>query len=209
MLIPNRLREIFGCWSTKNLMKRVHSLWDCGQWGVHFTLIRSLDSDTSCAQSAQSVANVVSIVGPWINGNVVTSFWDTSSSIHPYTALSIAGGWMCFQCPGMRGEDIVPGDSEPCGELWWLHPPLTCLPCRQIDRGQRWVGGRQSLICLSTSLSRHFMMMGVTATGLWSFRLSAAGFLGTRIIVAVLRQGGTMECARDRSKMCVKTAASW
>ena len=47
-------------------------------------------------------------------------------------------------------------------------------------------------MCCETSLSKHFMIVG--ATGLQSFRLLVAGFLGMRmVVVADFRQGGMVE----------------
>lgn len=60
-----------------------------------------------------------------------------------------------------------------------------------------------------TSLSKHFMSTGVSATGLQSFRLLMVFFCGTGIMVAAFRQDGMVACFMEVFKILVKTPDSW
>ena len=91
-----------------------------------------------------------------------------------------------------------------CEKLWRWHHPSTYLPCRQTDVGQ---GPMGEWFC--TSLSKHFITIGVSATGLKSFRLQREGILGIGIMVDVFRQEGVAAWARDRLKILVNTVESW
>ena len=64
-------------------------------------------------------------------------------------------------------------------------------------------------MCLSTSFSKHFVIIGVSATGRKSLREVVSDFLGTGMMVADFRQAGMLSCSRERLKMLVKTGASW
>ena len=74
-------------------------------------------------------------------------------------------------------------------------------------RGSRFAG-RQFLMWRITSRSKHFIMIGVRATGRKSFKQAGFDFLGTGIIVALLRQVGTAAWLSDVLKMSVKTSDS-
>lgn len=59
-----------------------------------------------------------------------------------------------------------------------------------------------------TTLSKHFIIIEVSTTGLYSFRQARGGvFLGTATM-AILQQVGTMLWLRERLKMEIKTSAS-
>src|SRR4029434_3977443 len=70
-----------------------------------------------------------------------------------------------------------------------------------------------------TSRSKHFMMVGVSATGRKSFRLTAVECFGTGtmevvlkqvgMMVACLKQVGTSDRCSERLNMEVNTSASW
>ena len=57
---------------------------------------------------------------------------------------------------------------------------------------------RQDFGCDRTSVSKHFAMMGVNATGWKSFRAIALKFFGTSAMVAVLKLVGTTAWSKDR-----------
>ena len=69
-------------------------------------------------------------------------------------------------------------------------------------------GGRQSLMWSNISLSKHLATTGVKAMGLKSFRLVMVEHFAIGIMTDVLRQGGTMACARERLKIFVRTPES-
>lgn len=71
-------------------------------------------------------------------------------------------------------------------------------------KGGRW----EASVCLSTSLSKHFVLRGVRATGLQSAGLLEDGFFGTGMIVVDVREEGTV-ATRDVQKMAVKKRESW
>ena len=56
------------------------------------------------------------------------------------------------------------------------------------------VGGRQALMCLKTSFSKHLVMNGVNATGRKSLRLVVGDFLWIGMIVADFKQDGITVC---------------
>merc|ERR1712035_163550 len=70
-------------------------------------------------------------------------------------------------------------------------------------------GGRMEMMWSLTTLSKHFMMVEVSATGRKSLRHVMAGFFGTGIIVADLKHGGTTAWFSEVLKMSVSTWASW
>ena len=74
-------------------------------------------------------------------------------------------------------------------------------------KGSR-VGGRMDLLCDMTSLSKHFTMMGVSATGRQSLKQDGADFFGTGMMVAALKHDGTTACLREGLKTSVKTSLS-
>lgn len=61
-------------------------------------------------------------------------------------------------------------------------------------------------IAFSTSLSKHLVMTGVSATGVSSFRVLVLLCLDTSTAVAELRQAGTLACVRNRLKMSIMLA---
>lgn len=71
------------------------------------------------------------------------------------------------------------------------------------------VGGRLVLNCCITNLSKHPMIVGVSATGLYSFKLLGEGLFETGMMVEVFIQDAMAAWARERLKMLVKTAESW
>ena len=64
-------------------------------------------------------------------------------------------------------------------------------------------------MCLRISLSKHFMMVGVSAMGWWLLRWDTGDFLGTGIMVVVLKHDGTVALLMEMLKMSVRTSASW
>ena len=75
-------------------------------------------------------------------------------------------------------------------------------------RGSR-MGGRRFFMCLRIGLLKHFMMVGVSAMGRWWLRQDTGDFLGTGIMVVVLRHDGTVTLLREMLKMSVRSSASW
>ncbi len=63
-----------------------------------------------------------------------------------------------------------------------------------------------SLKCWRMNISKYFIKIGVSATG--SFRLDTADFLDTGMMVAVLKQVGTLSYDIDMLKMSVMTLTS-
>ena len=61
--------------------------------------------------------------------------------------------------------------------------------------------GRQDFSCDRTSFSKHFAMMGVSATGRMSFRAIAVECLGTGTMVVVLKLLETTAWPRGRLRM--------
>ena len=61
-----------------------------------------------------------------------------------------------------------------------------------------WRGDKQDDICLKIIFSKHFMAMGVSATGLRSFKVDTFGFFGTGIISAVFQPIGTLWTFKER-----------
>lgn len=65
------------------------------------------------------------------------------------------------------------------------------------------VGGSAALMCLKTSFSKHFITVGMRATGLRSFKLLIDVFLGMGTVF------GTVHRDRERLKILLNTSASW
>lgn len=65
--------------------------------------------------------------------------------------------------------------------------------------------GMQAFMCFSSSLSKHLVIMCVSAAGC---RQGTVDFLGTEMILVVLGQTGTNAVCNDRLKMSVKSASS-
>ena len=63
-------------------------------------------------------------------------------------------------------------------------------------RGSR-VGGRRFFMWIRISLSKHFMMVEVSAIGWWSLRQNTGDFLSTGIMVVVLKLDGTVVLLRE------------
>ena len=61
-------------------------------------------------------------------------------------------------------------------------------------------------MCFRISISKHFMMVGVSVMGQWSSRQD---FLGTGIMVVVLKHDGAVTLLREMLKMSVRTSANW
>ena len=70
------------------------------------------------------------------------------------------------------------------------------------------LGGRVDFMCDRTSRSKHFMIMGVSATGRLALKQDGDDFFGTGMMVAALKPDGTMACLREVLKMSVKTSFS-
>ena len=64
------------------------------------------------------------------------------------------------------------------------------------------------LMWTMTSCSKHFMIIGVRATGRKSFMLFAAALFGTGMMVEVLRHTGTTAWESEMLKMSVQTSVS-
>ena len=75
-------------------------------------------------------------------------------------------------------------------------------------RGSR-VGGRRFFMCLRISLSKHFLMVGMSAMGRWLLRQDTGVFLGAGIMAVVLKHDGKVALLREMLKMSVRTSASW
>ncbi len=82
-------------------------------------------------------------------------------------------------------------DLSVLNAIWWLSKLTETL----------------SLMCWRTSFSKHFIRMGVSATGWKSFRLDRYNGTGTK--VTVLQQMGTLSCDSEMLKMSVMTSAGW
>ncbi len=74
----------------------------------------------------------------------------------------------------------------------------------QAGEDPSWLG---CLMCWRTSLSKHFIRRGVNAPGQQLFTLDTADFWG--MMVAVLKQVGTVSCDSEMLKMSVMTSTSW
>lgn len=61
---------------------------------------------------------------------------------------------------------------------------------------------------LMTSLSKHFIMNGVSATGQESFTQVTNDFFGTGMIVVVLKHAGMTTWLREVLKTSVRTSSS-
>ena len=64
------------------------------------------------------------------------------------------------------------------------------------------------LICDMTSRSKHFMIIGVNATGRYSLKQDGTGFFGTGTMMAALKHAGTVAWFREVLKTSVKTSFS-
>ena len=71
------------------------------------------------------------------------------------------------------------------------------------------VSGIMVLMGATTSLSKHFMAIYVSALGRQSFRQVTLLFLGTGTMVVCLKHVGITDPGRERLKISVKTLASW
>lgn len=69
-------------------------------------------------------------------------------------------------------------------------------------------GWGQDLKCARTSCSEHLVMMGVSATGLWSLRQVGLEYFGIGMMQVVLKQVGTTECTNYRLEKSFRTSTS-
>ncbi len=63
-------------------------------------------------------------------------------------------------------------------------------------------------MCFVISRSKHFLLMGVTDTGQESFMQAGFDFLGTEMMMVLLRHVGTAACLSELFKMSAKTSFS-
>lgn len=63
-------------------------------------------------------------------------------------------------------------------------------------------------MCCTTSRAKYFMMMGVSATGLYSLKQAVEAFFGTGMMVVLLKQMGNPAWLREVLKMSVRTSVS-
>jgi hypothetical protein len=71
------------------------------------------------------------------------------------------------------------------------------------------VSGMMVSVCVLTSLSKHFIIADVSATGRSSFRQVTLELLGKVTMVVSLKHVGITDCDKERFKMSVKTLDSW
>lgn len=119
-----------------------------------------------------------------------------------YTKIS---GNYCIEC-NKKHSYVCPFLVEVCEGCG------NCLICGPVGSGSKPVlvgigGGRVVFMGLSSSLSKHSVMLGVSAAGLSSSGALMSLCLDTSTVVAGLRQPGTLACVRNRLEMSVMSAS--
>ncbi len=102
--------------------------------------------------------------------------------------------------------------SSRCSRLRWRAEEMASY-VEQFGWYANWNGssdgGSLEMMWSFTTLSKHFIMMGVSATGRRSFRLVVLDFLDTGMMVAALKHDGTTAWINEVLSMSVRTQASW
>jgi len=107
------------------------------------------------------------------------------------------------QCQGGLVDKAVKAELETVLVAWGFVPDGPQSPARG-ECLEEFVTG-----CGSTRRSKDFIITEVRATGLKSLSPVDCGFLGTGLIVEVLKQAGTWHVSSEVLKMSVNTGDSW